>query len=169
MWIVLTVLLCAGVFFTNLAPFLILEATESLPVIIYSAIFSFVMIDLLVPNPRSAPGVMWLYWESMEHLAFPLLLLGFSAAFSAYPIIFQLSIFSVLLVLYGFTFGRMESGKDIAKTLILVNMLLAFWSLPTFVMWIDYACGIKGILTWTFLSIVTVFSYMKTKRRMIGS
>ena len=157
-------------FCTNLAPFLILEAAEGLPVIVYSAIFSFVALDLLVPNPRiegGSSGLMWLYWETAEHLVFPLLLLGFSAVFSAYPIIFQLSIISAMIVLYGFVFGEIKTEKDLLKILILVNLLLALWWLPTFVMWIDYAWGIKGILTWSLLSAITVLTYLKAKGRVI--
>ena len=172
-WLILNGMLVAVIlFYTNLAPFLLLEAIEGLPVIVYSAIFSFAALDLLVPNPRiegGSSGLMWLYWETAEHLGFPLLLLGLSTVFSAYPIIFQLSIISASILLYGFAFGKIQSERDLLKILILVNLLLALWWLPTLVMWIDYAWGIKGILTWTFLSIVTVLSYMKTKRRMIGS
>jgi len=168
LWLALTLLSAGILFYTNLAPFLILEAAEGLPVIIYSAIFSFAAIDLLVPNPRmeGSSGLMWLYWESIEHLAFPLLLFGLSAVFSAYPPVFQLSIFGVLVVLYGFAFGKMQTGRDVAKTLILANLLLAFWTLPTLVMWIDFAWGVKGLLTWTLLSAATVLTYVKAKGRV---
>jgi len=171
-WLILTGMLAAAIIFcTNLAPFLILEAAEGLPVIVYSAIFSFVTLDLLVPNPRiegeSSTGLMWLYWETAEHLGFPLLLLGFSAVFSAYPIVFQLSIISVMIGLYGFAFGEMQNEKDLLKITILVNLLLTLWWLPTLVMWIDYAWGIKGILTWSLLSAATVLTYLKAKGRMM--
>jgi len=168
-WLILTGMPVAAILFcTNLAPFLILEAAEGLPVIVYSAIFSFVTLDLLVPNPRieGGSGLMWLYWETAEHLGFPLLLLGLSTAFSAYPIIFQLSIISTMIVLYGFAFGEMRNEKDLLKIMILVNLLLALWWLPTLVMWIDYACGIKGILTWSLLSAATIITYLKFKERM---
>jgi hypothetical protein len=169
-WLILTGMLSAAILFcTNLAPFLILEAIESLPVIIYSGIFSFAFIDILVPNPRieGSSGLTWLYWESMEHLAFPLLLLGLSSAFSAYPIIFQLSIVSVMIGLYGFCFGEIRKERDLLKILLLVNLLLALWWLPTAVMWIDYAWGIKGILTWSLLSAATILTYKKAKGSMI--
>ena len=168
-WLILTGMLAAAILFcTNLAPFLILEAAEGLPVIIYSAVFSFVALDLLVPNPRIEGGseLMWLYWETAEHLGFPLLLLGLSAVFSAYPIIFQLSIISAMIGLYGFAFGKIQTEKDLLKIMILVNLLLALWWLPTLVMWIDYAWGIKGILTWSLLSAATVLTYLKAKGRM---
>ena len=170
-WLILTGILVAAILFcTNLAPFLIFEAAEGLPVIVYSAIFSFVALDLLVPNPRiegeSSTGLMWLYWETAEHLVFPLLLLGFSAVFSAYPIIFQLSILAAMIGLYGFCFGEIRTERDLLKILVLVNLLLTLWWLSTLVMWIDYAWGIKGILTWSLLSAVTVLTYLKFKGRM---
>jgi len=169
-WLILnSILVAVLLFYTNLAPFLLLEAIEGLPVIVYSAIFSFVALDLLVPNPRiegGSSGLMWLYWETAEHFGFPLLLLGLSAVFSAYPILFQLSIISAMIVLYGFAFGEIKTEKDLLKILILVNLLLALWWLPTFVMWIDYAWGIKGILTWGLLSAATILTYLKVKGRM---
>jgi len=167
-WLILTGILAAAILFcTNLAPFLLLEAFEGLPVIIYSAIFSFAALDLLVPNPRieGGSGLMWLYWETAEHLGFPLLLLGFSAVFSAYPIIFQLSILAAMIGLYGFCFGEIQTERDLLKIMILVNLLLTLWWLPTLVMWIDYAWGIKGILTWGLLSAITVLTYLKFKGR----
>jgi len=180
LWLALTVVSAGILFCTNLAPFLILEAVEGLPVIVYSAIFSFAALDLLVPNPRiggGSTGLMWLYWETAEHLGFPLLLFGFSAVFSAYPIIFQvfsaypiifqLSILAAMIGLYGFCFGEIRRERDLLKIMILVNLLLTLWWLPTFVMWIDYAWGIKGILTWSLLSVATVLTYVKAKGRMI--
>ena len=173
-WLILTGMLVAAILFcTNLAAFLILEAAEGLSVIVYSAIFSFAALDLLVPNPRiegGSSGLMWLYWETAEHLGFPLLLLGLSAVFSAYSaylILFQISIISAMIGLYGFAFGKIQNEKDLLKILILVNLLLALWWLPTLVMWIDYTWGIKGILTWSLLSAATVLTYLKTKGRMI--
>ena len=127
LWLALTVLSAGILFCTNLAPFLILEAVEGLPVIVYSAIFSFAALDLLVPNPRiggGSTGLMWLYWETAEHLGFPLLLFGFSAVFSAYPIIFQLSILAAMIGLYGFCFGEIRRERDLLKIMILVNLLL---------------------------------------------
>jgi len=172
-WLILTGILAAAILFcTNLAPFLILEVAEGLPVIVYSAIFSFAALDLLVPNPRieggSSTGLMWLYWETAEHLGFPLLLLGFSAVFSAYPAICQLSILAAMIGLYGFCFGEIRTERDLLKILVLVNLLLTLWWLPTLVMWIDYAWGIKGILTWSVLSAATVFGYVKLKRGIIN-
>jgi hypothetical protein len=169
-WLILTGVLSAAILsFTNLAPFLILEAVEGLPVIIYSGIFSFAVIDLLVPNPRidGSSGLIWLYWETAEHLGFPLLLLGLSAVFSAYPIIFQLSIISVMIGLYGFAFGEIQNERDLLKILVLVNLLLTLWWLPTAVMWMDYAWGVKGILSWSVLSAATILTYKKAKGRMI--
>jgi len=170
-WLLLTSILAAAILFcTNLAPFLILEAAEGLPVIIYSGIFSFVVIDLLVPNPRiegGSPSLMWLYWETAEHLGFPILLLGLSAVFSAYPLIFQLSIISLMIALYGFVFGKIRTERDLLKILILVNLLLALWWLPTLVIWIDYTWGAKGIFTWSLLSAVTILSYVKAKGRIV--
>jgi len=169
-WLILTGIFAATILFcTNLTLYLILETTEGLPVIVYSAIFSFVVLDLLVTNPRiegESTGLMWLYWETAEHLVFPLLLLGFSAVFSAYPIIFQLSILAAMIGLYGFCFGEIRTERDLLKILVLVNLLLTLWWLPTLVMWIDYAWGIKGILTWSLLSAVTVLTYLKFKGRM---
>jgi len=169
-WLILTGMLAAAILScTNLAPFLILEAAEGLPVIIYSAILSFAALDLLVPNPRiegGSSGLMWLYWETAEHLGFPLLLLGLSTVFSAYPIIFQLSILATMIGLYGFCFGEIRTERDLLKILVLVNLLLTLWWLPTLVMWIDYAWGIKGILTWSLLSAITVLTYLKAKGRM---
>ena len=162
-------LVAAILFCTNLAPFLILEVAEGLPVIVYSAIFSFAALDLLVPNPRiegGSTGLMWLYWETAEHLGFPLLLLGLSAVFSAYPVIFQLSIISAMISLYGFAFGKIQNERDLLKIMILVNLLLALWWLPTLVMWIDYTWGIKGIMTWSLLSAATIITYLKFKGRM---
>ncbi len=104
--------------------------------------------------------------EIAEHLVFPLLLLGFSAVFSAYPIIFQLSILAAMIGLYGFCFGEIRTERDLLKILVLVNLLLTLWWLSTLVMWIDYAWGIKGILTWSLLSAATVLTYLKAKGRM---
>ena len=169
-WLILNGILVAVIlFYTNLAPFLMLEAIEGLPVIVFSAIFSFAALDLLVPNPRiegGSSGLMWLYWETAEHFGFPLLLLGLSDVFSDYPVIFQLSIISAMIGLYGFAFGKIQTERDLLKIMILVNLLLALWWLPTLVMWIDYAWGIKGILTWSLLSAITVLTYLKAKGRM---
>jgi len=167
LWLIFTVLLAIALLMgTSLAPYLVLEAAESLPVILYSAVSSFVLIDLLVPNPRMerCGGVMWLYWESIEHLGLPLLYFALSAAFSPFPVLFQVVVCSLLLFLYGCIFGHVETGRDIAKIIFLVNLLLAFWSLPTFVLWLDFSWGVKGILTWSLLSASTLLVYSALKR-----
>lgn len=166
LWLIFTVLLAIMlVMSTSLAPFLVLEAAESLPIILYSAVSSFVFIDLLVPNPRMERcGVMWLYWESVEHLGLPLLYFALSTVFHPFQVLFQFVVCSLLLVLYGCVFGRVETGRDIAKIVFLVNLLLAFWSLPTFVLWLDLTWRINGILTWTLLSAPTLLAYFKANR-----
>jgi len=168
LWVLLTAALILAVVYAGLAPVLLLEAVESLPVIVYSAISSFALISLLVPNPRGKGGVMWMYWESLEHFGFPLLYLALSAVSASSPLLFQFAACTLLFLLYGFVFGRVGRGLDLVKVFVLVNCLLAFWSLPTLVLWMDYAWGVKGVVTWTFLSCVTVLAYLYLKRRRLG-
>ena len=165
-WFIFTVFVIAVLACTPLAPVLLLEAAESLPVLLYCGLSSFVAIDLLVPNQRvkGSTSIVWLYWETLEHLALPLMFLAMSSIFSFFPFLFQAVVCTLLFTLYGFVFGEVRTGQDLFKVVVLVNLLLTFWSLPTLVFWIDYTYGVYGVLSWAVLSALTVLFYLRFRR-----
>jgi len=161
-WLIFTSL--AAVLLWPFRVILILETLESLPVLLYLGLLTYVLIDVLVPNRRCHGVVAWMCWETVEHLGFPLVLITLMFLQVGGEVAF-LTLALLLYLLYGQVFGHIRTPKDFMKTTLLVAAFMVSLYLPLFVWAMDCFYGFRGCLMWGIMSTVTLVAFVAYKQR----
>ena len=147
---ILLVLIGIVIFLTVYVPspyFLRTLLNDLIPLAI-SGILFFVIISLLVPNPKVSGFKGLLIMELIEHIIFPILLL---LIITNFPILFYPLMIITLVLVYGFLVGRIKTVIDIPKLGLLCFLIyLAVW-VPSMLFYLSKLYNVSFYL----LSIIT--------------
>lgn len=141
-----------------------IEVQKDLPALVSIGLLAYLAIKTFTPNPKRHSGLIGLFWwESLEHLVIPLILTA-SAFMPLYGVDTVLAT-ALLYLLYGRLLGSAEKKGDHVKLVFLITTLQMLPALPSLVLFLDYACGLHGYVSWLIICASSLASYVWKARR----